>query len=169
MSLDNAGRASARKLKLVAFDVDGIFTDGRLYYSESGETLKVFHTLDGHGIKKLAAAGITLALITGRQSAMVSKRAAELGIEHVIQGREDKGVALSTLAAELGFSAEETAYAGDDEPDVPALEWAGLAFSVPNGHACARAAADHVTAASGGQGAVREISDLILAARQAGS
>jgi 3-deoxy-D-manno-octulosonate 8-phosphate phosphatase (KDO 8-P phosphatase) len=158
-------RAAARRLKLMAFDVDGVLTDGRLYYGADGEELKVFHTLDGHGLKMLAAAGVTLALITGRRSAMVLKRASELGIGHVFQGREDKAEALAALAAELGLDASACGYAGDDLPDVGALEWAALAFSVPNAHDSARDAADLITRRGGGEGAVREICDFILAAR----
>ena len=154
--------ADARNLKLMAFDVDGVLTDGRLYYGPDGEALKVFNTLDGHGLKKLAASGVTLALITGRDTPMVARRATELGIQHVIQGREDKGVALADLAASLGVTARETGYAGDDEPDVPALQWAQIAFAPASGHDCARAAADHVTRARGGEGAVREICDALL-------
>lgn len=168
MSMDNNRfRARARKLRLMAFDVDGILTDGRLYYGADGETLKVFHVHDGQGLKMLAADGVTLALITGRNSAMVSQRARELGIAHVIQGREDKGHALATLAAELGLEADAVGYAGDDLPDIPALEWASLGFSVPNGHASARQAADYITDTGGGLGAVREICERLLAARNA--
>lgn len=163
--VSNALRSRARRLKLVAFDVDGVMTDGRLYYGADGETVKVFNSLDGHGLKMLAAAGVTLAIITGRNSAMVTRRAADLNIKHVIQGREDKGVALQALASELGLEAESVGYVGDDEPDVPALEWASLSFSVANGHALARASADMVTQCRGGDGAVREICDFILAAR----
>jgi 3-deoxy-D-manno-octulosonate 8-phosphate phosphatase (KDO 8-P phosphatase) len=158
-------RASARRLKLMAFDVDGILTDGRLHYGPEGELIKVFHTLDGHGLKMLAAAGITLALITGRRSDMVLRRATELGIEHVIQGREDKGVALATLAQQLALGADACGYAGDDLPDVPALQWSALGFSVPNAHGSAKAAADLITTQGGGEGAVREICDFILLAR----
>ncbi len=154
--------ADARNLKLMAFDVDGVLTDGRLYYGPDGEALKVFNTLDGHGLKKLAASGVTLALITGRDTPMVARRAAELGVQHVIQGREDKGVALADLAASLNLTARETGYAGDDEPDVPALQWAQIAFAPASGHQSARAAADHVTRARGGEGAVREICDALL-------
>ena len=111
----------AQNLRLMAFDVDGVMTDGRLLFGPQGEELKVFNTLDGHGLKKLAASGVTLAIITGRNSPMVAKRAADLGIEHVIQGREDKGVALEALAESLSIAAHETGYAGDDEPDVSAL------------------------------------------------
>jgi len=161
----NALRARARQLKLMAFDVDGVMTDGRLYFGPDGEVMKVFNTLDGHGLKQLAAAGVCLAIITGRNSAMVAKRAADLGITHVIQGREDKGTALAELAAQLGIEAHQCGYAGDDEPDVSALAWAGLAFSVPNGHSVAQSAADVVTQRRGGDGAVREICDFILGAR----
>lgn len=155
----------AQNLRLMAFDVDGVMTDGRLLFGPEGETLKTFHTLDGHGLKKLAADGVTLAIITGRNSAMVAKRAADLGIEHVIQGREDKGTALAQLADELGVTAAQSGYAGDDEPDVSALEWAQLSFAPNNAHDCAKQAADHVTQRRGGDGAVREICDAILAQR----
>ena len=135
----------AQNLRLMAFDVDGVMTDGRIYFTPEGEALKVFNTLDGHGLKKLAASGVTLAIITGRNSPMVAKRAADLGIEHVIQGREDKGVALQALAKELGIDSSETGYAGDDEPDVSALEWARLGFAPANAHPCALQAAQHHT------------------------
>ncbi|MFP1682398.1 KdsC family phosphatase [Alloalcanivorax sp. C16-1] len=159
--------ADARALRLMAFDVDGVMTDGRLHYGPDGETLKVFHVHDGHGLKKLAASGVTLAIITGRDTPMVARRARELGIEHVIQGREDKAVALADLAGRLGIGARETGYAGDDEPDVGALQWAQIAFAPANAHACARQAADHITRARGGDGAVREICDALLALREA--
>ncbi|HIL21731.1 MAG TPA: HAD family hydrolase [Alcanivorax sp.] len=155
----------AQNLRLMAFDVDGVMTDGRLLFGPQGEELKVFNTLDGHGLKKLAASGVTLAIITGRNSPMVAKRAADLGIEHVIQGREDKGVALEALADSLSIAAHETGYAGDDEPDVSALLWARLSFAPANAHDCAKTAADHVTERRGGEGAVREICDAILALR----
>ena len=155
----------AQKLRLMAFDVDGVMTDGRIYFSPDGEALKVFNTLDGHGLKKLAASGVTLAIITGRNTPMVAKRAADLGINHVIQGREDKGVALADLANQLGIAASETGYAGDDEPGVSALEWTQLSFAPANAHDCAKAAANHITERRGGEGAVREICDAILTQR----
>lgn len=156
----------ARQLKLMAFDVDGVMTDGSLYYGAEGEAFKVFNTLDGHGLKRLAASGVTLAIITGRNSPMVARRAADLGITQVIQGREDKGIALAALAAELGMDADVCGYMGDDEPDVSALTWAALAFAVPNAHTSVKAVACHVTTADGGKGAVREVCDLLLAARR---
>ena len=155
----------AQNLRLMAFDVDGVMTDGRIYFSPEGEAIKVFNTLDGHGLKKLAASGVTLAIITGRNTPMVAKRAADLGITHAIQGREDKGVALADLAEKLGIAASETGYAGDDEPDVSALDWARLSFAPANAHDCAKTAADHITERRGGEGAVREICDAILAQR----
>lgn len=158
-------RAKARRLTLMAFDVDGVLTDGRLYYSADGELLKVFHTLDGHGLKMIAAAGITVALITGRRSEMVNKRAAELGINHVIQGREDKGAALTSLATELGMSLDTCGYAGDDLPDISAMRIAALSFSVPNGHPLAQRQADLICQQRGGEGAVRNICDYLLGAR----
>lgn len=157
----------AHNLALMVFDVDGVMTDGRLHYGPDGEHLKVFHVHDGHGLKKLAATGVTLAIITGRNTAMVAHRARELGIEHVIQGREDKGEALAELAGRLGLTARETGYAGDDEPDVAALQWAQLAFAPANARDCAKHAADHITDAAGGEGAVREICDALVALRSA--
>lgn len=163
----NLLRSRARHLKLMVFDVDGVMTDGRLYYGPEGELFKIFNTQDGHGMKQLRAAGVNLAIITGRDSRMVSTRAGELGIAHVIQGRADKREALMELAGKLELAAEHIGYAGDDEPDEGALQWCGLAFSVANGHAGARAVADLVTQRSGGDGAVREICDFILDARPA--
>jgi len=165
MQLTDAQRQLAQTLGLMAFDVDGVMTDGRLYYTAEGEKTKVFNSQDGHGLKQLARSGVTLAIITGRKSPMVAKRAADLGIEHVIQGREDKGAALAELAAQLGLTASQCGYMGDDEPDVSALRWAGLAFSVADGHHSAQQAAAHVTQRSGGQGAVREVCDCLLVAR----
>lgn len=157
---------AARNLRLLALDVDGVLTDGRLYYGADGEMLKAFHTQDGHGLKLLADSGVTIALITGRRSQMVSKRATELGISHVIQGREDKAAALSELAHELGLTSRDIAYVGDDQPDVGALQWAGLSFAPSDAHVCAKEAADHTTTAGGGNGAVREICDAVLAHRE---
>ena len=164
----NALRARARRLQLMAFDVDGVLTDGRLHYGPEGETLKIFHVRDGHGLKQLGRAGVARAIITGRDSTMVAQRARELGIEHVIQGRDDKGEALAALAAELNLDAEAVGYAGDDQPDVPAMQWAGLSFSVADAHDSARGAADWIAPRNGGDGAARAICDLILDARGSG-
>lgn len=158
-------RQRAKRLKLMAFDVDGIMTDGRLIFSAQGEELKVFNVLDGHGLKALQSDGVKLAIITGRNSLMVEKRASDLGFDTVIQGRSDKQIALQELAKTYSLTADEIGYAGDDEPDVPALTWSTVAFSVPNAHRVAQAAADIITDKQGGYGAVRDMCDILLAAR----
>ncbi len=162
---DDELREKARRLKLMAFDVDGVMTDGRLVFNADGEVVKVFHALDGQGLKFLREAGIKLAIITGRNSPMVQKRANDLGFHKVVQGRDDKGIVLQAIANEFGYSSEEVGYAGDDVPDVSALQWASLSFSVPNAHRSAFNTAHIITERTGGMGAVRDICDIILAAR----
>ena len=157
--------ARAARVRLVVFDVDGVFTDGRLYYGPDGEELKVFHVHDGQGVKRLLAGGVAVAVISGRESAAVSRRMRDLGIEHVFQGDEHKLPIYERLLAKLGLKPEETACVGDDLPDLPLLERAGLAVAVANAQPPLRTKAHHVTAAKGGRGAVREVCDLILAAR----
>lgn len=158
-------RRHAKAMRLMAFDVDGVMTDGRLFYSADGEVLKVFHALDGQGLKALRESGVQLAIITGRNSPMVQKRAADLGFAKVVQGRDDKSVVLTAIAEEFGYTAAQVGYAGDDVPDVPALQWASLAFSVPNAHSSAQQMAHIITQRTGGRGAVRDICDILLAAR----
>ena len=153
---------SASKIRLLALDVDGVLTDGRLYFSNSGEETKAFHSLDGHGIKMLLSAGVDVGIITGRTSLLVENRAKDLGIEILYQGREDKLQALNEIVANKDYPLEQVAYVGDDLPDLPAIQSVGLGFSVPNGHADVRAAAAAVTATAGGSGAVREITDFII-------
>jgi len=155
----------AQKVRLLAMDVDGVLTDGRLYFSASGDEQKAFNILDGQGIKLLQKAGIVTALITGRTSPLTERRASDLGIQNLLQGREDKLQALSELIGPLGFSLEETAYIGDDLPDLSAIRAAGLGVSVPNGYWLVQQAADWCTQTAGGAGAVRELSDLILSAQ----
>ncbi|MDP4546928.1 HAD family hydrolase [Marinobacter sp. MDS2] len=155
-------RAKAAAIKLVAFDVDGIMSDGKLYFSASGDELKTFNILDGLGLKQLMNAGITVAVITGRRSPLTEKRMSDLGITHLMQGREDKKVALQELVANMDISPEQIAYMGDDLPDLPALQFAGLGITVPNGYWLVRQHADYCTTIAGGSGAVREASDLIL-------
>ncbi|HET9864256.1 MAG TPA: HAD-IIIA family hydrolase, partial [Steroidobacteraceae bacterium] len=145
-----------RRVRLLVLDVDGVLTDGRLYYGARGESLKVFHVRDGLGIQRVAAAGITVAIISGRKSAAVTRRARELGIRHVTQGASDKLVALNRLAKSQSMTLEQCACVGDDTPDVPILQAAGVAIAVADAHADARAVADLVTAHAGGRGAVRE-------------
>lgn len=155
----------AREVKLLALDVDGVLTDGRLWYGNSGEELKAFHIHDGLGIKLLLRAGVDVAIITGRTSQLVARRGAELGIKHIIQGREDKLVALRALAAELNLTLAEIAYAGDDLPDLAAIAAAGLGIAVANASPWVAQHAAYRTAHRGGDGAVREICELILQAQ----
>lgn len=155
----------ARQVRLLAMDVDGVLSDGRLYFSASGDELKGFNILDGQGIKLLQKAGLVTALITGRHSPLTARRAGDLGITHLYQGREDKLVALGELAGDLGLRLSQCAYIGDDLPDLSAIRAAGLGVSVPNGYWHVRQAAHWCTRTPGGHGAVRELSDLILAAR----
>jgi len=154
--------AKAGAIKLIAFDVDGIMSDGRLYFSASGDELKAFNILDGLGLKQLMQAGITVAVITGRRSPLTEKRMNDLGITHLMQGREDKKVALQELVANMAISPGQIAYMGDDLPDLPALQFAGLGITVPNGYWLVQQQADYCTRAAGGCGAVREVCDLLL-------
>jgi 3-deoxy-D-manno-octulosonate 8-phosphate phosphatase (KDO 8-P phosphatase) len=155
-----------RRVQLLVLDVDGVLTDGRLFYGPKGEALKAFHVRDGHGIKQVAAAGITVAIISGRKSAAVATRARELGIKHVTQGATDKLAALTRLAKKLSVALEHCACVGDDTPDAPILEVAGLGIAVADAHADALAVADLVTTRPGGHGAVREVCDWLLEARR---
>ena len=152
----------ASKIRLLALDVDGILTDGRLYFSSNGEELKTFHSLDGHGIKMLQKRKIEVAIITGRTSSILELRAAELDIVSVYQGVEDKLRSLNAILENQPYTIDEVAYAGDDLPDLIALQAVGLSFSVPNAHPTVKAAVDLITSLNGGSGAVREISDFIL-------
>jgi 3-deoxy-D-manno-octulosonate 8-phosphate phosphatase (KDO 8-P phosphatase) len=157
-------RAAAR-VRLLVLDVDGVLTDGRLYYGARGEALKVFHVRDGLGLKRLAAAGIRVAVISGRRSGMTAHRCRELGIPHLFQGIEDKLGAFQRMCARLGLAAGDCACVGDDVPDVPLMREVGLAFAVADAHPQARKAAHVVTSLAGGKGAVREVCDYLLEAR----
>jgi 3-deoxy-D-manno-octulosonate 8-phosphate phosphatase (KDO 8-P phosphatase) len=158
-------RERANAIRLMAFDVDGVLTDGRIYYGHDGETLKAFNTLDGHGIKQLAKAGIEIAIITGRRSGIVATRAAELGIERVHQGVGDKAAVLATLLEQTGVTLDAVGYMGDDWPDLPVLCKARFACAPANAHADVQARVHYVATARGGEGAVREVCDVILRAR----
>lgn len=157
----------AKKIQMLLLDVDGVFTDGRLYFTNSGEEFKSFHTLDGHGIKMLMSIGVEVGIITGRQSAIVARRCTELGIKLIYQGREDKLEVLHEIVAARAVALHEIAYAGDDLPDLPVLRTVGLGFTVPAGHRSVKAVAHAITEAPGGLGAVREITDFLLEARGA--
>lgn len=154
----------AQGMRLLLLDVDGVLTDGGLYYGEGGEVLKRFHTLDGHGLKLLARAGIQVGVISGRDSPALRQRLAALGIQHARLGTEDKLPAAQALLRQLAVDWAQTAVMGDDWPDLPLLRHAGFACAPANAHAEARVLAAHVTALTGGAGAVRELCDLLLAA-----
>jgi 3-deoxy-D-manno-octulosonate 8-phosphate phosphatase (KDO 8-P phosphatase) len=158
-------RARLAAVRALALDVDGVLTDGSLTYGPEGETAKTFHVRDGLGIKLLMREGIAVAVITARRSPMLSRRMAELGVAHVLDGREDKGVALRELAASLGVAADAIAFAGDDVLDLPAMRAAGVGIAVADAHPMVREEAAWVTRERGGHGAVREICDAILEAR----
>jgi 3-deoxy-D-manno-octulosonate 8-phosphate phosphatase (KDO 8-P phosphatase) len=151
-------------LKAAIFDVDGVLTDGRIYIGESGEVFKAFNILDGHGLKLLARAGIVPLVITGRDSAGVRRRVAELGLPHARFGVQDKLATAQALLAELQLDWADVGVIGDDWPDLPLMARAGFACAPANAHAEARAHAHHVTAARGGEGAAREFCDLLLVA-----
>ncbi len=155
---------AAQDVRIAFLDVDGVLTDGGVYFSEHGETLKRFSILDGYGLKLLRAAGITPVVITGRDSKPLRVRLAALGIEHVRYGTEDKLPAAQAMLAALGFGWAQAAAIGDDWPDLPVLLHAALAVAPANAHAEVRAVAHYVTTARGGAGAAREFCDLLLTA-----
>ncbi|WP_048308359.1 HAD family hydrolase [Halomonas sp. PR-M31] len=160
---DSALIQRAHNIRLLALDVDGVMTDGRLHFQSDDQESKTFNTQDGLGIKLLRQTGIQVAIITGRESSMVTRRAEALGIEHVIQGRDDKFEALQSLLAQLNMELQQVAYCGDDLPDLSAIKHAGLGISVPNAPLYIREHADWVTERPGGHGAVRDICDSLLA------
>jgi 3-deoxy-D-manno-octulosonate 8-phosphate phosphatase (KDO 8-P phosphatase) len=154
-----------RAVELMVFDVDGVLTDGRLYYGEHGEAMKSFHVHDGQGLKELRRHGVHTAVLSGRASPMVTRRAAELGIDHVLQGIEDKRVALDDLLGLLGKTPSVVGFMGDDWVDVPVMNYVGFAATVPNAAYMVASHAHWVSQAHGGRGAVRELCDLLLDAR----
>ena len=157
-------QGSGLGMKAAIFDVDGVLTDGSLFIGEHGEVVKAFNTLDGHGLKLLAQGGTLPLVITGRDSAAVRRRVADLGLQHAVYGAGDKLAAATQLLASLGIGWEDTAAIGDDWPDLPLLARAGFACAPANAHAEVLAVAHHVTARSGGHGAAREFCDLLLMA-----
>lgn len=154
----------AQGIRVVFFDVDGVLTDGGLYFSESGEALKRFHVLDGQGLKLLQQVGITPVVITGRDSPALRLRLKALGITHARFGTEDKHPAAEAFLQALGLDWSQAAAMGDDWPDLPVLQRVAFACSPANGHAQAKALAHHVTAERGGEGAARALCDLLLVA-----
>lgn len=159
--------AIANRLKLVVLDIDGVLTDGSLYYGPQGEALKVFNVRDGFGMKALQKAGIEVAVITGRDSEMSAARMRDLGVTQLVQGREDKGVALDELLKILNISPDDTAYMGDDVVDIPAMQRVALALTVQDAHVDVIPVAHWRSRQPGGRGAVREACDLLLSARGA--
>jgi len=161
--LDPALQERAGKIRMLVLDVDGVLTDGRLYFDSAGNEMKAFNTRDGLGIKALQRCGIEVAVITGRKSSIVSQRMAQLDIRHVYQGREDKLKAFEHLLAATSLDAEQVCFAGDDWIDLPVLLKAGLAISVADADDYVKDHVHWVTQRNGGEGAVREICNLILA------
>jgi 3-deoxy-D-manno-octulosonate 8-phosphate phosphatase (KDO 8-P phosphatase) len=158
-------RERAKRVRLVGLDVDGVLTDGSLYYGGDGEALKAYHVRDGLGIRLLLHHGVQVAVISARVSELVRRRMADLRIPHWVVGREDKSRALDEVLAQLAIGADEVAYLGDDLLDVPVMRRVGLAVAVRDAHPCAIAASHHTTTARGGRGAVRELADLVLDAQ----
>jgi len=152
-------------IRLIAFDVDGILTDGGLYLTDSGEEFKRFNSLDGHGLKMLKASGVELAIITGRTSRCVELRARNLGITRLYQGVEDKWGTMQTLLTALKIAPEAAAYMGDDVVDLPVMRRMGFSVTVPNAPQVVRDHAHYLTQREGGNGAVRETCELIMSAQ----
>ena len=158
-------RNRAARIKLMIFDVDGVLTDGGLHFSADGETIKRFNVQDGLGIRLLQDSGVSTAIITARQSAIVARRASDLGIHHVQQGVHDKRAAFEQLLAKTGLDAQECGFAGDDLIDLPVLTRVGFAASVANGRPEVKERVHYIALAGGGNGAVREICEFILHAQ----
>jgi 3-deoxy-D-manno-octulosonate 8-phosphate phosphatase (KDO 8-P phosphatase) len=154
--------ARAAHIKLLVCDVDGVFSDGRIYLGNDGEELKAFHTKDGFGIKALASSGVDVAIITGRRSNIVATRMKALNVKHIIQGEENKLPALITLAKQLNLTTEQIAYIGDDTPDLACINHVNLGVAVQDAHPQVRNDANYITFTRGGFGAVRELCDLIM-------
>lgn len=158
----------AARIRLLVLDVDGVLTDGRLWYDADGRELKSFHVRDGYGIQQLQAAGILVAVISGRASRAAAARLAELRVPHVFLGRNDKKAVLDKLLTELDISADLIACVGDDTTDLEIMQMSALSITVADAHPEVLTRAMWTTGQSGGRGAVREICELLLAARQAG-
>lgn len=165
MSLEEKIQRKLAQVRHLILDVDGVLTDGKLYFDNNGNELKTFHTLDGHGIKMLQKSGVSVAIITGRRSNVVEKRAHDLGITRLIQGREDKLSAFQELFAGENVPMENVAYVGDDYPDLQLMTRVGCPIAVPNAAPPVLERALWVTSKQGGEGAVREVCDRIMQAQ----
>lgn len=154
-------------VRLVVLDVDGVLTDGRLYYTEHGETLKAFHVHDGLGIRAARENGLAVAVISAKQSAALERRLADLGVRQAFLGVDDKWPVFDRLVNELGISVDQVAYVGDDRIDLPVMRRVGVPVAVANAQDAVKAVACHITSRSGGSGAVREAIDWVLSARGA--
>jgi 3-deoxy-D-manno-octulosonate 8-phosphate phosphatase (KDO 8-P phosphatase) len=157
--------ARARAVKALIFDVDGVLTDGSLFYGDDGQEYKSFNSRDGHGIKMLRDSGVEVAILTARTSKVVQHRARNLGIARIVQGAHDKLAAYEILLKEAGFKPEEIAYMGDDLVDLPVLRRCGLACTVPDAPDAVKARSHYVTCAAAGRGAAREVCELIMQAQ----
>lgn len=158
--------ARAAQIKLVIFDVDGVLTDGRLYITETGDEIKAFHSRDGHGMKMLQNSGVDIAIITGRTSGIVTHRTNELGVKHVYQGQRDKLPAYKEILRKLELNPDQVAYVGDDVVDLPVMRNVGLAVAVQDAHPLVKQHSHWQTPSNGGQGAGRDVCELIMEAQQ---
>lgn len=152
----------AKKIKLLICDIDGVFSDGRIYLGNQGEELKAFNTKDGFGIKALIKSGFEVAVITGRHSHIVQQRMTSLTVQHIYQGQENKLISYQELKTNLNLSDEQIAYIGDDGPDLPVMEQVGFAVAVNDAHPLIKRIAHYTTMLPGGFGAVRELTDLLM-------
>ncbi len=160
-----SAQAKAARITLMGFDVDGVLTDGSLYYTSQGDEMKAFSSLDGHGLRMLADAGVRLAIITGRASRAVELRAQNLGIELLLQSVQDKRAAMAQLLTELELDFGQVGYMGDDIVDLPLMRACGFSATVSDGHSLLHRHADYVAGKGGGRGAVREVCEFILDAQ----
>lgn len=155
----------AKKIKLVIFDVDGVLTDGSLFFGDDGQEYKAFNAKDGHGMKMLQQSGVEVAIITARQSQLVEHRMKNLEVKHVYQGQKDKLPAFKSLIEKLKIHSDEVAYVGDDVVDLPIMIRVGLAISVADGHKLAKENAHWITPSNGGRGAARDVCELIMSSQ----
>lgn len=161
-AVSNDVMRKAANVKLALFDVDGVLTDGKLHYGPEGEQMKVFHALDGHGLKMLQSAGIDVGVISARKSIALQTRLNDLGVKHCHLGINNKRAVFQDMLKELGLHGDDCAFAGDDVIDLPVMSECGLKFSVENGHFIVKDIADWIAPFTGGNGAVRAICDVLL-------